>query len=151
MSYAIYIGEAGIYPSPDELPHFDPTETPTVVVRKLELPEAPLFPGQAFDRTNMIMMGYGGWHITTRLLGLWELFFDSGTGLMRQHPGAAVLTEEHLLHIHVASGMWQASHRDAVAQYGTTEADGILASALWLKWWVTWALEYCRVPTIYNS
>jgi len=167
MSYDIYIGEAEVrVPEKEDLDEgYNDLE---VYVRGLDLPEAPHFPNDDMTgRSNSRHPGYGQWSKFTCEAGINELFFDKEKGgLMRHHPGACVLTRKDLQAISEAKARWMETHPKAVPgwcackkcdqlrQRGSDpehkDLDGVLARLIWLEWWIGWALEHCRIPTIYN-
>lgn len=85
--------------------------------------------------TNERWPSYTGWASFCDSVGLSDLFFGD-SGLMSKHPGAVVLTREHLAVV------------DGVAD---PEPGYDLDRLVWLRWWMRWALDHCKVPVIANS
>lgn len=168
MSYDIYIGEAHL-----EAP--DPNDGPEencfrVDVESVVRTDAPSFPGDKMTgQGNSRHPGYSQWTDFCRKTGLYELFFNKSTGLMRKHPGAFRLLGEHQGTVAVALECWMRDHpgarpgwcecpscnplrdRDAAdKQQKHEDLDGDLARLIWLDWWIRWAMANCDCPTIYN-
>lgn len=163
MSYDIFIGELSIYPSPDELLEFDAyeTSTPDLRVNRFEQDDAPEFVNDELTgKGNHRHPSYIGWGDFARETGLYDLFFDTETGIMRDHPGVQVLRPRHHERIAAALATWRARYPAAQPGFGgwtdeetpawVTDEGASLARLIWLEWWVRWALENCRVPAIYN-
>ena len=148
MSYDIYIGEAAIDP-----PHLedaaDGYNEIRTTVERLAQPNAPRFPGDVCtENENHRHPSYGGWSTFCEETGLVDLFFDKRTGLMREHPGTFRLLPSHLETVWAAVKGWKKTHK---RKPGFEEGeDFILARLIWLEWWMSWALENCRVPSIHN-
>lgn len=85
--------------------------------------------------TNSRWPSYTGWSSFCDEVGLSDLFFGSN-GLMAEHPGAVVLTREHLAIVEAVPD----------PEHGYT-----LDRLVWLRWWMRWALDNCKVPVIANS
>lgn len=100
---------------------------------------------------NVRWPSYGGWKDFAVEVGLDELFFDEEHGLMRPHPGCAVLREHHESAIALALAAYRVRYPHAVAGFDGSDEDGALARLEWLWWWVRWALDNCERPAIYNS
>jgi hypothetical protein len=125
-------------------------------VTNMSSTEAPVFPGdETTGNTNSRSPSYTGWHDFSHATGLAELFYDKYEGLLNQHPGCFMLTEEH-----------GETVRQAVAQYPRTLPPGFddgdtpgfsgkydphLARLLWLDYWVQWALKHCETPAFQNT
>lgn len=151
MSYEILIGEAGIEPSPEEIAEYehegysDESFSLSVVVRPLSLSDAPDCSQFGNGQENSRSPGYGQWDNFCQTAGIWDLFFDKKTGLMRQQPGSQVLRQHHHEQVQIALAKWLRDHPGA-----DRGEDGILDRLVWLDWWMDWTLENCRVPTIHN-
>lgn len=162
MGYDIYIGNTEMRKiDPEEL---EPGEVPSEHYRdikgervyfyprvnRMTHNDAPTFPGDGMTANgNSRHPGYAQWARFCETAGLTELFFDDKTGLMRNHSGYEMLKNEHALEVKLALKRWQDAHPGAVPGFGE-EYDPILARLLWLDWWVSWALENCETPGIYN-
>lgn len=154
MGYDIYIGEAGIYPAPDEVGQAWEYGRPAVhiTVRDIERDDAPAFPGDEMSHhANHRHPSYTVWGEFARSTGLHDLFFGDD-GLMSEHPGAQAFNAHDVQQVQAALATFQQQHRGATPQFGNsaTDADATLARLLWLEWWMRWAVENCRVPTLYN-
>lgn len=167
MSYDIYIGNTEMQLIEDEeevtpysrfvdgkIRYYEP------VVNEIRQPDAPTFPNDDMTgNSNNRHPGYSQWSEFLRIAGLYDLFFNRRTGLMRQHPGHAELQECHAQAIEQALMRWKASHPDAQPGFEAFSwgedvpevgYDSILARLIWLDWWVKWALEHCEHAAIYN-
>lgn len=175
MGYSITIGEAVLSP-PDA---GDADECPAISVRAegAAHPDAPVFPGDAAtDNTSSRHPSYTAWAEFCEHAGLHRLFYGcdrgssrdarDGSGLFHHHPGAALLTRKHHAQIAAALDRYRTQQPDARPGWvehveggnpfhgpWKPETEGLdpnLARLLWLEWWVRWALDNCKVPTIYN-
>lgn len=150
MSYDIYIGKAE-----------------QGVVKREELPMAPKFPNDEMTgQGNSRHPSYTGWGEFCREAGLYDLFFNKETGLMREHPGTVPLKECHLHVISEATANWMQRQKergqvlppgfeawDPFDENEGTEQhyDYILARLLWLRFWVYYALgKYKEQAAIHN-
>jgi hypothetical protein len=168
MSYDIYIGEAALDVPSAEDRNESWGNYLNVSVAPLTLPEAPSFPGDGPGHENHRHPGYGQWSEFLQRVGLYELFFESDSGLMRRHPGASLLRQSDADAIRAALDRWRSIHPGTVPgwcecvgcrPYRRPEAeapphdanlDPNLARLIWLDWWVGWALANCKVPAIRN-
>lgn len=175
MGYDITIGEAFISP-PDadeaaEWPHI------SINARDAAHPDAPTFPGDGMTgKGNSRHPSYSAWAEFCRGVGLHRLFYGReahephssarNAGLMSAHPGAVLLTRAHHAQIAAALDRYRSEHPDARPGWAepveggdpfrgpwkpeTEGLDGNLARLIWLEWWVRWALDHCKVPTLWN-
>lgn len=144
MSYDIYIGDAVRCTCPPEDECHQSWH-----VEGITLPDAPAFEGDKMTgQSNGRHPGYAQWHEFCRAHGLEALFFDPHTGLMRQHPGCAFLTPDHLAAVEAAVKRYQTRHPGAVPGLATGHYD--LVRLLWLEWWMRKALDTCEVPALAN-
>ncbi len=150
MSYDIYIGEAVIdVPSDVDADEYGCNEV-RIRVEHITHPDAPAFPGdQMTGNGNSRHPAYAGWSDFCDAAGLHDLFFGSEDGLMREHPGAFLLRPKHLAAVIAARVKWQRENPTLPPGWGVGH-DSTLARLLWLEFWIGWALENCKVPTIYN-
>jgi hypothetical protein len=119
---------------------------------------APAF-GEPTDFTNERWPSYTVWAEFLRAVGLYELFTEKDRGLMRSHPGVALLTKNHQAKIHDAleeyrkkgttPGFSETMLGEKIA--GAENADPMLARLIWLDYWVTWAVNNCENPVLTNS
>lgn len=144
-------------------------------VERLELPEAPAFPGDPLSQhTNGRHPGYSGWYNFLQNVGLHELFMDRDKGLMRNHPGIVPLKREHLAEVEAALKRHRRQHgNDDACPPGwcscatcdeispphlrtrhlprfTQPESGDRARLLWLRFWMDYALTHCRLPALEN-
>lgn len=176
MSYSITIGEAFLLP-PDES---EAAEWPHISVgaRGATHPDAPTFPGDDMTgNSSSRHPSYTAWAEFCREVGLYRMFYGveahetrnrgRNSGLMSAHPGAALLTRAHHAEIVAALDRYRTEHPDARPGWAecvedghwlngpwkpeTDGLDGNLARLVWLEWWVRWALDNCRVPTLRNT
>ena len=157
MSYLIRIGET--------FPQTQGEDMWLDVKDELHL-EAPKFPGDdTTGQTNERSPSYLGWSQFCEKAGLIELFHDKTNGLMRRHPGCFPLTQKHLLAVKDALKKWKAKHPDTTpgwceckecrpymreSKTPHVEMDYTLARLLWLEYWISWALETCKSPAVFN-
>lgn len=119
-------------------------------VERLELPDAPLFDGdEVTGRSNHRSPTYITWEEFCKDVGLESLFLSKLTGLMREHPGVVLLTEDHLAQVRAALKAWNARHHLPPGWRPGQDADK--ARLMWLEWWMDWALRNCKVPALENS
>ena len=166
MGYDIKIGEARVVaPEPSKA---DEGCTPRIGAVGATHPEAPTFPGDGMTgNSNDRSSAYSSWSNFVRAVGLNDLFFGKEAGLMREHPGAAMLTETHHARILGALVADRASRPDARPGWREPmdgarpfegpwkpETEGLdpdIARLVWLEWWVRWALDNCTIPVIANT
>jgi len=161
MGYTIIIGERVLDDTDPEDIHYTAEVT--------EDASAPIFPGDdATHNTNVRKPKYSAWVDFLHTVGLYDLFMDETTGLMRQHPGTAEITEEHYREINEAYLLmtafndkqpgWSENEPWDTQRYGNKPAgpsvdefDPNFARLTWLRFWTRWALDNCSSPTIYNG
>lgn len=154
MGYDIYIGEADL-----EICEYD--NAVRIIVKKTTHPSAPFFRNDGMTgRGNSRHPSYHGWSIFCKETGLIDLFFNEETGLMRSHPGSYSLTQSVLEIICNALERRKqyAKEKGLIAEFPENfigndpvpNADPHLARLMWLEFWVRWALENCKNPTIVN-
>lgn len=169
MSYDIYIGEAKIGEiEPDD----DPGVALDVVVASTEHPKAPEFPGDEMTgKSNGRHPGYSQFAEFCERVGLYGLFFDKWRGLMREHPGTVALDKTHLQEVRRALDAHRTKFKNIAPGWCKCEAcdefvreekrtphipaivqcaSGDLARLIWFEWWMSWALENCKRPALYN-
>ena len=158
MSYSIYIGEMTEEREVDE-----DTGVPYLKVRVMAVthPEAPTFPGDKMTgNSNSRHPGYSAWWNFLREAGLPCPPDDPRPFLVETHPGTRILTKADLLLVEEALARWKPTGPPGFKtdprwdkDHDPTDAndyDGVLARLRWLKWWMTWALENCERPAVYN-
>lgn len=133
-----------------------------VVRKEVRQPDAPTFPNDDLTgKGNSRHPSYVGWTEFCKKAGLYDLFFNCKTGLMREHPGHVSLEVQHAQVIEEALAKWRKDHPCArpgfdvpypwQEGYGVPSGnDPILARLIWLDWWVQWALKNCEHAAIYN-
>lgn len=153
MGYSIIIGE---------MPSKEMDEPPIV-----KMSGAPAF-GELTDCTNQRFPSYITWENFTRVAGLYNLFYDKRSGLMRKHPGIEHLTRKHKTIIDRAIRAYESKHDVGPSSgkkfsYKTIvdmhfypsrlnqkDDDWNYNRLVWLKFWVDWALRYCKKPVLFN-
>ena len=171
MGYDIYIGNTEMepveqYDDEEEIvtPYSRVIDGKTVYykprVNETEQPDAPIFPNDEMTGNgNARHPGYTTWYNFTKNAGLYDLFFDEKTGLMREHPGHQPLEAHHAVEIGHALTRWREKHPDTTPGFEKFSFDQnapivgydyTLARLIWLDWWVKWALAHCEHPAIYN-
>jgi hypothetical protein len=158
MGFDIYIGQ-GVGKARMKNGKLDVSK---MEVERTHHDSAPTFPNdEVTGNGNSRHPSYTVWGEFTRSAGLEELFFDKKTGLMREHPGAQVLTFEHRDIIRQALADWKINHPDSKPGFEGHEFDSLrtvldftpdhtLARLIWLDYWVNWTVENCEFPVIYN-
>lgn len=164
MGYTIKIGEATIGRSDWQ---YEGT------VACLCLPEAPAAIGDANAHANYRWPSYGGWEVFCRSTGLYDAFYAEETGLLRPHPGCAILTVEHAhvfrealqryrgkMQVGTVPGFEPQREGEAFLDFFRRSNDGddvdktlspTLARLEWLVWWTEWALINCKNPAMEHS
>jgi hypothetical protein len=175
MSYDIYIGNGELVPV-----EYDEYETEyfriidgkkkffDVEVKRLELEEAPEFPNDKLTgKGNSRHPGYSAWDEFCEEAGVYSLFFNDEDGLMKHHPGFALLKKEHIVSIKQALENWKEAHPVTIDSNGNPDIipgfesdelesqeivhyDYILARLIWLDFWMTWAFTNCENAGVYN-
>jgi len=109
--------------------------------------------GEPTDGTNMRWPSYTSWSNFARATGLYEFFFDDCEGVIRHHPGAQPLTEEHRRIIDEKYNDFKKANPNAEPNYKYEDNvnNSILVRLEWLKYWVDWALDNCEKPVFANS
>lgn len=154
MGYDIYIGEADL-----ETCKYD--NVVRVGVKVTTHPDAPVFLNDELTGcSNARHPSYHGWSIFCDKTGLNDFFFNEETGLMRTHPGSCLLTKSNLETICDAlekrrqyakeEGLIAGFSENSIGNGPVSSVDPHLARLMWLEFWVRWALENCKNPTIVN-
>jgi hypothetical protein len=98
--------------------------------------------------------GYSQWSDFLRVVGLIGMFFDGESGLMRQHPGCFPLDNDHREMINEAVAKWEIKHPELVGReslgFGVSDSESFYCRLLWLKYWIGYALDNCKKPSIAN-
>lgn len=161
MGYSIYIGEPEVEFINDDWN--DGELIADINIPEVKLLEAPTFPNDPLSaKNNGRHPSYTGWHDFCRITGLIDLFYDEEKGLIRKHPGCFRVEVKHLNEVRDALQNFLNKNPDAVPAFGAdplcknndpvpANADGNLARLIWLEFWMSWALDYCKVPAISNS
>ena len=158
MSYDIYIGNAEIeYDDVVRDSEMDDCRYEVHVrVNHVTSPNAPVFVNDEMTGNgNSRHPGYVQWSGALRAAGIYDLFFDENTGLMRRHPGCFPLVKNDLEVVQKARDEYVKKYPNASPRFGTwdtpgSEEDAVLARLEWLVFWIAWALENCEHPAIYN-
>jgi hypothetical protein len=122
-------------------------------------PEAPAF-GEPTDYTSQRWPSYSNWAEFGRETGLTDLFFGE-EGIMREHPGCFLLTNDHLLQVREAMEQRKLAtggkppgfldYDEETNQEVDNGKDPQLARLVWLEYWMAWALANCERPALENS
>jgi|GEM_PF-3833541 len=96
-------------------------------------------PGAVNLLQNEITIDARHWESLVEKMGLGELFFDPGYGLLCAAGQAVDLRAEHQAQLNLA---WVKARADLPAEP--------MAYLVWLKHWVEWALLNCARPVISN-
>jgi len=164
MSYDIYIGQAVVRSDFDKKYEEFYAEW---VVEPQSLIGAPVFPNDGMTSNgNSRHPGYSQWSGFLDKCGLHDLFFNKEEGLMREHPGIALLKPSHLERVREALAKWKLTASGKPPGFGSFPKfidgewksvdedtyDSILARLLWLEFWMDWALRECEceIPAVYN-
>jgi len=173
VGYNLYIGEAEVIVHMDE-------RYARMGVKYESSADAPQT--TVGDTGNHIYPGHTTWREFCKTVGLYSVFYapecptkhhhlhgcptcegkplwwkPDGTeheGLMKDRPGAAPLTEIHLVAFEEARERWlerPEEERQEIGGASDTGRDLVLARLDWLVWWTEWALENCDNPTFANS
>lgn len=118
--------------------------------------DAPAFPNDDMTGNgNARYPSYSAWAGFARATGLTKLFFGD-EGLMTQHPGCALLTQEHRAVVAAALAEYRARAWKPPGFEGWNgedkgKYDHQLARLIWLDYWIGWALDNCETPAIRNT
>jgi len=114
-------------------------------------PHAPLFPGDANPRQNLHQPTRSDWDEFCRSVGLHDLFFAAGDGLMAERPGTARLTRDHARAVHEALVRFVDERRETDPSFASGRAgDSHLARLMWLDWWMHWAVKRFDEPAVHT-
>ena len=140
MGYNLYIGELTTEINPEPGEHIYPS---LCVERNsgLEI-GAPL--NSTDNHSNEIWPSYSGWANFCRRSGLYNVFLKQYDGILVQHPGAFVLTNDQLEVFEKARDEYKCSGYSEIDVYDKRRLE-------WLCFWTKWALENCKVPVFANS
>jgi len=151
LGYNLYIGNGVVRACMEE-------RRAWVAVDSAEHPDAPV---NSLDETgNYCYPSYTQWTEFSRRHDLYMLFYAGSrgvdrpgwfrgasgkdyAGLVAQHPGAAVLTEDHYKAFAAARARFDPAT--------TPDPDYDRKRLDWLVFWTRWALDVCEFPTFYNS
>lgn len=140
MGYYIYIGE--LVPDEDEY-----AEQGDMTVHEMEHENAPQFPGDAMTgKTNGRHPSYIGWSRFLEEAGLPRKF------CVEEHPGWRRLTASDLSLVkeaveHLRTRLLPGEEPG----FDMTDTQAHLARALWLEFWIEWALNNCKEPAVCNG
>jgi hypothetical protein len=157
MGYSIHIGNVVMVDRYDE---YEYSQWSTEV-EKVEMAEAPAWPNpepeegkmawlDVSGKTNGRHHGYCQMSEWAEAVGLKELWFGEEDGLLKPHPGCAVLRPRHLEAVREARAKYQREKSDAVPGWRDGK-DASLARLMWYEWWFAWALENCERPGVQNG
>ena len=146
MGYGIYIGEAiietGLEYGDNDL---------YITVEEVEVEDAPYWDDRVdvSGKTNSIHPSYTAFSHFLEESNLKDLFMNEEYGLMRNHPGEAVIQNKDYELIREVRINRQNKYPNNEAGWGEGK-DSILARLMWFEFWFKWALDNCSVPTIRN-
>lgn len=139
MGYNLYIGELIIETVVEKGTH---VYTWYSVVEEVDEKNAPLNSSDLYS--NECWPSYISWSDFCQRADLYSLFLDKGEGILYQHPGAYVLTEDVLTEFEEARLRYKDCGDPEIDIYDRRRLD-------WLCYWTKWALENCKVPVFVNS
>lgn len=120
----------------------------------MKLDNAPAF-NEPTDYTNSRLPSYTSWSNFCEFTELYDLFYNSHYGILRDHSGCVPLTKEHKKIIDKA---YENFYKKCIPGFSKDDCDTNwpperehAARLEWLKFWVDWALENCKQPVFYNS
>lgn len=159
MGYSIYIGNAVL--EEYDLDDTDGVYSPHYVVHGMTHPDAPEFPNDSMTgKSNSRHPSYTGWSEFVNQFGIRDLFGGNERSCFHAHPGCMRITENDLQIVRNRIAEWKLTHNkppgfdpglfpdEKEGEVG--QFDYILARALWLEWWMDYALKNCERPAIYN-
>jgi len=165
MSYDIYIGEPEIKYYPEE-------EYMKIGIKRETHPDAPdLGWGDISGKGNSRHPGYCQMADWCRTVGLYDLFFDEESGLLRSHPGCRPLLPKHLEEVRQALKLWEEKNPGCKEKFPSEDKfpsnykdlnydeqtkideqfDWMYARLVWYEFWFDWALKNCKMPSIKNG
>jgi hypothetical protein len=152
VGYSIYIGEAMIEYWPED-GHM------RIGVEPAEHPDAPdLGTGDISGHSNGRHPSYTSMHNFCKDTDLADVFYDEEERTLKGgHPGATPLTWDMYERVKNTLNKWKADHPNAIAPNPENTAhlenslDYTLGKLMWYEFWMRWALENCKMPTIANS
>lgn len=129
-------------------------------VEDTEVDNAPAFPNDASLKTNSRSPSYTVWKEFCQQTGLYDLFYDKKSGLLKQDQPVVKINQGHLKTIKSALKAYQAKatkpagfsdckvDADKIVYIDVDRYDSTLARLMWLEFWFNWALENCEKPAI---
>lgn len=140
MGYSLTIGELVITNEDDR--EFKTAES-------VDHDGAPAF-GEPTDHTNQRWPSYSAWANCLRGLGVYDLFYRNGT-LIGGHPGVQEITPELYNIFKGRIDDFKARNPCVKPTYdGDIQENQWYCRAVWLGYWMKWALENCKNPVIAN-
>jgi hypothetical protein len=162
MSYSITIGNA----VPEHSKEYGELYA-RWTVESASSSDAPTFPhDEMTGNGNSRHPAYSAWHEFCAVTGLEAMWYDKGTGLLREHPGCFVLEPHHHATAKDALERWREKATLPPGFFGFPEFDKetsthkspdegkydpILARLIWMEWWMAWALKNCETPAVCNT
>jgi hypothetical protein len=169
MGYTLKIGEAVL--------DFEKEESYlTINAKTVKLETAPAF-GEPTDHSNTRWPSYSSWDEFCQSIDIHDIMFDANFNhnniegcLLQDHPGHAVITQEHIEYIESRIDSYKKKNPTHIAQYRPLKPgikkepfnkeedyindpmyDGNLCRAEWLIYWLKWTVDNCEIPIFYNS
>jgi hypothetical protein len=130
-------------------------------VEDAEVSSAPAFPNDIAVKTNSRSPSYTVWSEFCEQTGLYELFYNNESGLLKQDQTVVKINEGHLEIIKSALKAYQAKatkppgfsdykvDANTIIYIDVDRYDSTLARLLWLEFWFDWAISSCKIPAIY--
>jgi len=153
MGYSIKIGNAIPFFSKD-----DDELYACWIVESATSDDAPTFPcDQMTGNSNGRHPSYTGWSDFCETTGLVNLFYHKYEGLISQHPGTVMITEEQYATVHNALEEYRKTATKPPGFGNWSDSvdeithDPHLARLMWLDFWMRWALDNCETPAIRNT
>lgn len=148
MGYTITIGQLKVQKNPDDglgcsCIGFD--------AECERLDNAPAF-GEPTDYTNSRWPSYSGWSDSLKECGLYDLFFFEGC-LIGGHPGVRLITRHLVDEVNARLAILESKNQNIVASYKdkSNKLNSFYCRAVWLRFWLNWAIDNCDTPVIANS
>lgn len=160
MGYDLTIGEAEFKVDKvgDDFVDNIQEECIRVTVAEIKHDNAPAF-GEPTDYTNVRWPSYSSWAIFCEFAELEHVFYemdehDNCTGHLRGgHPGVMPITPSVKEEVDRAYKRLKMQYKTVDPTLGIfeTEVGGAWARVQWLKYWIDWSLENCKVPVMVNT
>ena len=121
---------------------------------------APWFPGEIEQQSNIRSPSYSAWKQFCENTSLYEFFYDERGHLEMGHPGCVGITQPDVDIVSTALKHYKRYKKTGLPpgfeDFGACyenqppNYDCDLARLIWLEWWMRWAFENCETPAIQN-